>query len=197
MVVRIVGPREYAPGAIPEGVINTTSRSRDWSRGLSPFFLGPVPLYPGAPVPEAKNVENAWQYAKVYPRHVDPFGMPTPSYFEWAAAGWASSKAERYPMGKGKKPVYTWWAGEKLTYTEARKKVYVPLYAHAVAQCEAFGILRALYRERGEITLWDFDGYDHLALGMTFKDVLNSEVRKMGHAFVLAYLLERLEGGAP
>ncbi len=27
--------------------INTTSRSKTWNRGLSPFFCGPVDLYSG------------------------------------------------------------------------------------------------------------------------------------------------------
>ena len=32
-------------------------------QGLSPFFLGPIPMYGGL---EAKNMENAWQFSKVY-----------------------------------------------------------------------------------------------------------------------------------
>ena len=35
--------------------------SQEWSKGLSPFFLGPVPLWDGM---VATNVENAWQYCK-------------------------------------------------------------------------------------------------------------------------------------
>ena len=95
-------------------------------------------------------------------------------------------------MGKGVLPLYTYWGGKKLTYLEARKKVYIPLYAHTVAETWAFWKLRELYQERGSLTLWDFDGYDHLALGMTLKDVVNCPDRKMGHAFILAALLEGL-----
>jgi len=36
-------------------IINTTSRSSNWSRGLSPFFLGPIYLYDGF-----ASVESAW-----------------------------------------------------------------------------------------------------------------------------------------
>jgi hypothetical protein len=36
--------------------INTTSRSGNWSKGLSPFFLGPVDLYGGH---TAKNVSDS------------------------------------------------------------------------------------------------------------------------------------------
>ena len=50
-----------------------------------------------------------------------------------------------------------------------------------------------MHRERGELVLWDFDGYDHHELGMDLKEVLNDPERKMGHAFVLAMILGELE----
>ena len=79
-------------------IVNTTSRSQeDWSRELSPFFLGPVKLYGWN---TAKNVENAWQYSKVYDRHLDDFNRPSQEYFQWAKDGWAKETADRYPMGK-------------------------------------------------------------------------------------------------
>ena len=186
MSVRVIGPRDPPdPSAI-----DTTSRSRTWSRGLSPFFLGPAPLYEGAKVAESLTVENAWQYAKVYPQHLDPWGDPTPTYFTWAAEGWRNPSAVRYPMGKGARPEYSWWAGERLAYIEARKRIYIPLYAKAVAHTAAFQQLLATYRSRGEVTLWDFDGYDRGSRSLL--DVVNDPVRTMGHAFVLALLLEKL-----
>lgn len=188
MTIRIVGPRD--PISDGELVVNTTSRSGTWSRGLSPFFLGPVPLYDGAVVPTATNVENAHQHAKVYLGDVTKEGDPAESYFEWAKAGWTNPRAQRYPKGKGAKPEYTWWAGQKLDYITARKKVYIPLYAHAVVQTPAFAWLKTLYRVESHLTLWDFDGYDYTALGMTLKEAVNDPKRKLGHAFVLAWLLE-------
>lgn len=97
-------------------------------------------------------------------------------------------------MGKGAKPSYCWWGGEKLPYLEARKRVYIPPYAKAVVQTEAFAQLLDLYRTEGHITLWDFDGYDHLSRGKTLKEVINDPNKTMGHAFILAYLLEGLVG---
>jgi len=139
-------------------------------------------------------MENAWQFSKVYPEDVGADGKPTPSYFEWASSGWTDSTAHRYPKGRGRIPAFTWWAGERLGYIEARKKVYFPLYARAVRQTSAFNLLRTLYQSYGgNITLWDFDGYDHVALGRSLKEVLNDPERKMGHAFVLAWLLEQPE----
>lgn len=188
MTVRVVGPRDPR---VP-GVVNTTSNSWEaWSRGLSPFYLGPVPLYEGAGLPFSKNVENAWQYSKVYADQIGPDGLPTPEYFRWAREGWSALKAVRYPRGKGARPDYSWW-GRRLTYVEARKVIYIPLYARAVLVTPAWAQLLGLYREKGEVTLWDFDGYDHAALGMSLADVVNLADRKMGHAFVLAHLLARL-----
>lgn len=191
--VRVLGPRDRPS---PEGrVINTTSRASgpdSWSRGLSPFFLGPVSLYEGAVTSEAKNVENAWQFAKVYAQHTDAEGNPTEEYFQWAREGWEHTRAFRYPMGKGAVPEYSWWAGEKLTYVEARKQIYVPLYTRAVVRTAAFQKLLELAQGPQELWLWDFDGYDHVSLGMTLKEVLNEPRRKMGHAFVLAMILENL-----
>ena len=190
MPVRVIGPRD--PTVPDEVVINTTSRSTTWSRGLSPFFIGPIPLYVGAATTSALNMENAWQFSKVYPRHVDYEGNPTPSYHVWAKAGWEDSRAIRYPMGKGAKPSFSWWAGEKLPYVEARRRIYFPLYAKGVAATPAFAQLLSLYRSLGQITLWDFDGYDHRSLNMTMKEVLNNPDRSMGHAFIIAHLLESL-----
>ncbi|PLS18880.1 hypothetical protein CVD28_00320 [Bacillus sp. M6-12] len=181
-VVRVIGGRDKYAGE----VINTTSKSTNWSKGLSPFYLGNVELYDGY---KAQNVENAWQFSKVYQEHTDTNGNPTPDYFEWAKKGWESKWAFRYPMGKGAIPLYSWWNGDKLDYIEARKRIYLPLYAKAVVTSPAYQILKKTYEQRGEVILWDFDGYDYLALGMTLEQVLNEPKRKMGHAFVLAMLL--------
>ena len=181
-MIRVIGPKDPKNPA----AVNTTSRSNTWSHELSPFALGPIPLY-GYYV--AKNMENAWQYAKVYAQHVGPDGLPNEHYWPWATAGWSSSRADRYPMGKGAKPEYSWWDGAKLTYVEARKKIYAPLYAGAVVKTAAFQKLKGMADE-GDVVLWDFDGYDHRALGMTLRDVINDPMRKCGHAFVLAMLLE-------
>ncbi len=181
----VIGPKY----PVPEGaeVINTTSRSENWSRGLSPFFVGPVDLYDNY---KSVNVENAWQFSKVYYNHVDENDNPTEKYFEWAKKGWESIKAYRYPMGKGMTPLFSYWDGEKLSYTEARKKIYIPLYAKAVQKSFAFQKLKKMHEENRDLYLWDFDGYNHKALGLTYEQVINDPNRKMGHAFVIAMLLE-------
>lgn len=193
-MIHLFGPRDKPP---PD-VINTTSRCREW-RELSPFFLGPVELYDRH---VSHNVENAWQFSRVYPWHTDKEGNPSEDYFTWAEQGWADHYAHRYPAGKGKKPLYSWWKGQKLGYIEARKAIYAPLYCRAVGWRSTYQRLKKMYEEQGVLNLWDFDAYDHHALGMSYEDVINCETRKMGHAFVLAMMLDNqrvweCKGGSP
>ncbi len=172
-------------------VISTVSRADNWQAGLSPFVLGPCELYGNY---ESKNMENAWQFAKVYKKHVAGDGEPSEEYFKWAIRGWNDKKAHRYPMGKGAVPEYSWWRGEALGYIEARKAIYAPLYARAVLKTHAWRTLKKVYaaaKKNGErLVLLDFDAYDHQALNMSLADVLNEPKKKMGHAFVLAMLLQ-------
>lgn len=184
MSVNVCGFRDTPKNKI---VVNTTSRSTTWSKYLSPFFTGPCSLY-GEYV--SKNVENGWQYSKVYEKHVDENKNPTQEYFEWAKNGWNKTTADRYPMGKGVVPLYSYWDGLKLPYIEARRKVYAPLYAAAVEKTNAFKQLKKMYEEGQEIWLWDFDGYDFRSKNMSYKDVLLNEKKKVGHAFILAMMLE-------
>lgn len=182
--VRVLGMRDPTPEGFT--VVDTTSRATGWSRSLSPFLVPAGRLYGGY---SAVNVENAWQFSKVYPQH-DWLGRPTAEYFEWAREGWADTFAHRYPMGKGAAPLYSWWGGRSLGYVEARKNIYVPLYRRGVVSSSAWKWLAAGNRQGVDLALRDFDGYDHKALGISYADVLNDPGRKMGHAFVLASMLD-------
>lgn len=187
-MLKIIGPRTpKLPDSEKSKIINTTSRSKGWSKGLSPFILGPVELYDGM---ISQTVESAWQFSKCYDLHTDQNENPSPMYFKWAEKGWADTRARRYPMGKGAIPLYSWWDDEKLSYIEARKRIYIPLYSKAVRHTGAFQTLKFMFDIGEDIYLWDFDGYDHKELGMTYTDVINCEDKKMGHAFILGMLLE-------
>lgn len=188
MEVQVVSMRETVTPDEPRVfVVNTTSRATtEWERQLSPFFLGPIDLYEDI---TAKNLENAWQFCKVYKKHTDVRGDPSHDYWKWALDGWASEWAYRYPMGKDAVPLYSDWKGQKLGYIDARKCIYAPLYAEAVQRTEAWQKLCMMRHKGAKIILRDFDGYDHKKLGMSLTDVLNNPKRKMGHAFVLAAML--------
>jgi hypothetical protein len=153
-------------------------------RPLSPFLLGPVPLYGGM---WSRTMENAWQYAKVY----DGYGALDQRYWDWARAGWDNPRGVRYPMGRGARARFSLWAGEHLDYVSARRRVYAPLYAQAVRfhQLSLLAELRRL-AWHGELVLIDFDAYDHRALGYSWEDVMSDPGRKMGHGFVLAMMIE-------
>lgn len=192
--IRIIGPRQLKEAQqAGERIVWTTSQStQDWQQELSPFFLGPVPLYDGM---RSKCMENAWQFSKVFATHADAEGNPTEAYWRWARDGWARS-AVRYPMGKGVKPLYLLWDGQRLSYTQARRQVYWPLYRDAVAKTDGFARLRELVEE-GPVSLFDFDGYDHEAMGMSLLQVANYTARPMGHAFVLKAMLLHGTGVSP
>lgn len=136
-------------------------------------------------------MENGWQFSKVYRHYLDKNGEPTAGWWNWARSGWAAQRACRYPMGCNARPEYSYWNGEHLDYIEARHRIYIPLYAYLVAKTKAFAELQRRYAGGDEIVLWDYDGYDHTALGFSLDDVLADPRRKMGHAFVLAMLLTR------
>lgn len=183
--VRLYGPRRKAPPGVR---VNTTSRSKEeWSRELSPFFLGPVSLYDGL---TSNTVEAGWQFSKVYSCHVDGDENPTDKWLAWAQEGWSQEVGERSPMGKGVKPLYVLWDGQKMDYLTARTKVYIPLYANAVVKTDAFAKLKAIYDQGENLALFDFDGFDYVDKGLTYTDIINDGTRSMGHAVVIAALLE-------
>lgn len=160
--------------------IDTTSNSGLF-RWLSPFLL---------PASPAKNLENLWQFSKVYPCHINSNGTVNMAWEEWRERGWQDTKAHRYPMGKGAIPLFSYWQGEHLDYIQARKKIYAPEYAKNVIKTDSFKRLGELFSSGIELSLRDYDGYDYQPLHITLKDVINDPKRKMGHAFVLAMILE-------
>jgi hypothetical protein len=186
-IVKVISHRAKIP---TDGVvIDTTSRSNDWSKGLSPFFLGPIELYDNH---VSQTFENAWQYAKCYAQHADADGNPTPAYWTWSNDGWANKVAKRYPMGRGAKPLYSLWDGDRLGYIDARKKIYCQLYSTYIESTPAWERLSDIYATcvdtNTPLYLRDYDGYNRGQ--KSYRDVINDPTKKMGHAFVLAMMLE-------
>lgn len=187
-------------------IIDTTSRSENpLFRQLSPFMLHSV-QYPRV------NIENLWQYSKMYEKHhkmsnkelgslvVSFLGEtiqleeinPCKEFIEWANNGMKQARAVRYPMSKGAKPVCSIIRIDGkyyiLDYISARKLIYIPQYARAVVKTEAFKELQRLRDEGKKLALLDFDGYDRKT--HSYDDVINDATRKMGHSFVIAMLLD-------
>ena len=210
-VAQLGKSREFVKKECVHVDCTSMSRNKEFPREqLSPLFLGPVECYDGL---QSKTMENAWQYAKVYDKYTDAKGEPTERYFDWRDKGFAAVKGERYPLGRNQIPLYTYWkiGGKmvKLDYIEARKRIYIPEYAKLVTKTPAFKKLQALKRSEKNIILSDFDGWNRLAYKkrkedcatamdesatyeLSLGDVINFPYEKMGHAFVLAMLLEGL-----
>lgn len=178
-----LAPKQQVAGQV---VVNTTSHARETAHMLSPFRVGPVPLYGGQ---ESLTLENAWQFAKVYASLLEPDGSVGAKYFEWAKRGWASPEAQRYPLGKGAKALFSFWNGQRLPYVQARKEIYFPRYRDAVVRAGGYDWLKDIAKGAEELVLLDFDAYDYVEQGMSLADVVNAD-RTMGHAFVLAAMLE-------
>ena len=214
-MIRVVGKRgkgsvESQLDEAAKGVefvrVDCTSGNPDpvMKEGLSPFFLGPVETYDGL---KAERFERAWQCSKVFAGFAGADGDPLPEWFAWRDRMWADASngdhmAIRFPAGKGnanaKKTLYSYWkvGGEfkRLGYIDARKHIYLPVYAKAVVKTEAYRRLCRMRDEGKNLLLVDFDGYNHRLprYDFTYNDVLHCPVLKMGHGFVLAMLLEGL-----
>jgi len=175
--------KKFGPNPYPQAVeVDTTSRGS--FKDLSPFYL------PGG-IHDGINVvcfENLWQFAKVYPQYADD-GVPTPEYYAWRDAGWRNQRAVRYPMGKGAKPLYSLWKGNKLSYIQARKEIYIPHYAGEVVKTASYAKVYNWLLAGHDVVLRDFDGYDYIRQGLTLQQVADDPSRPMGHAFVIAMLL--------
>lgn len=184
----IVGPRSRV-GKDNILTVNTTSRA-GWSSDLSPFKLGPCQLWDGR---VSQTMENAWQYSKVYKEHWnDKTNTLYSEWFVWSDKGFENPRAVRYPMGKGAKPIGSWWNCQLLDYITARKNIYLPLYRDSVKKTQGYLRLWDEWHDLapdGKIQLWDFDAWDHHGAGYTLKQVLNEPNKIMGHAFVLAMML--------
>lgn len=168
--------------------VNCTSRSEDKWKNLSPFKKYKIKVYGDL---YAQNVENLWQFSKVYSEFLDDKNNIKPEFYHWQQTGFNSSFAHRYPMGKGRKPEFLLWEnGLRLDYVEARNQVYFPKYKEFAYSTETFNELKALYKSGQNIAIRDFDVYRFDLLNMSFEDVKNCSTRKCGHGFVLYEMLK-------
>jgi hypothetical protein len=183
---------------IPEGFVEIDTTSRGPYKDLSPFYLGPVMWNDPITGPQTcQRFENLWQYSKVYPQHATPTMNsdlpmtydPLLSHYEWRQDGFSKHRAERYPMGKGVKPLYTLWKGTKYSYIEAREVLYIPVYSTLVLETKSYAMLYNMVLHGDNIALRDFDGYDHINRGMTFEQVVMNPKKSLGHAFIIYGLL--------
>lgn len=191
LLPKALNPREPIPNPEYRTIVNVTSRSRDQYRGLSPFILSVDKYHSCLGGDRAKNVENAWQFSKVYEQHWDG-EKPTKEWWDWRKKGFEDTYAHRYPMGKGAKPLCSWSPVlGKLTYTEARCKIYYPVYKEAYLSSP---LAAKLSKERSPVII-DFDVFDHYdgpdpEEGLQgLRKIIVDPTKKFGHGFVILSIL--------
>lgn len=180
--IHIWGPRDRSQVPPTAFKVNTTSTSTDFGKAFSPFMnQGPIKLY-GL---ESKNVENLWQYCKVYPQYVGKFR----EWCGWRDAGIADPKARRYPMGKGAIPEFSYVPGRgKMSYVEARRHLYIPIYEqklelYCTRELQTIADILTI----ADVWLFDFDGR---ITTQTHEEIIDDTENRMGHAFVIKRYLE-------
>lgn len=165
-------------------VVNTTSRSKDFGKAFSPFINQGWLRYKGL---SSKNVENYWQFSKMYEEHIDDFK----SWIDWRSKGLLDGFAHRYPMGKEKRSVCH-YLGRKMDKVEARKKIYGPVYyqkLYKYCEREINSLIDML--TVCDVWLWDFDS---CITDKSFQELINDLDGKMGHAcYLKKYICNMIE----
>lgn len=143
---------------------------------------------PGLAGVKSVTVENAWQFLKIWP---DEPGWREDD----AREAFQSTCAMRYPRGKGARAVAHHWGldGSRLSYIEARKRIYVPCYLEMLLKpdrAELIGRLHDLASSRA-VYIWDPDSYDLRRFGMS--DIVQTVAcaqRPFAHAFLAALAVQ-------
>lgn len=174
--IYILGPRDKIPEK--SVFINTTSRSTDFGKIFSPMICqGPLELA-GL---KSHNVENFWQGTKVYAEHLDK----PKEWIKWRDSLLADRHAHRYPMGKDKKPEFSYLDAKsgRLSYVQARRQIYVPIYVQKLERYCTRAINSVVdMLTVTDVSFWDFDGR---VTNESFNEILDNQYAKCGHSFVL------------
>lgn len=191
--------------------INVCSSGTRPFRDLSPMFLGPLRITDvdadgNKREYTAENIENAWQFSKVWSDDVEPAGdaagVIKREWFTWRDRGWADRKAHRWPRGKHgtstanrNRPLFVHCSGERLPYEEARKRLYIAWYEQLARASPAYAALDGLVKAGSNVQIVGYDGYDfHGERGddgarRTLADCLADGSRPFGHELVLTAML--------
>lgn len=179
--------------------INVCSAAPGAYKFLSPMKLGPIKYNleddkrGETGVVKIKNLENCWQYSKVWEGEVDENNLPKEEFWTRRKDGWEDEKGHRWVKPKfdhnGNRNVtlFNYWKAERLGYQEAREKVYCPLYAELVQKTDVYKKLKKLVDEGCNIQILGYDGYDYS--DRTLMDCFLDTSKPFGHEHVLCGLL--------
>lgn len=116
-------------------------------------------------VPAVKIPKSRWDPKKIIwergsETHVDENGVPNETWKKWHNDLCNNEYAVRYPAGfKNKKnTLYSWKDDRKLSYIEARKEIYAPLYIELVQNEAKFKELMKMVEDGKNILIVEVDG---------------------------------------
>lgn len=172
-----------------EGYLNIDVTSGTMSRfkALSPMLLGPTNT-----IPSAQNIENLWQFSKVFEGDLDEEGNLTKDYLDRRNAGYADTKAHRRSKRVGSFQFH-YWKGKRIKRLKARKEIYVRNYMNLAKKSQVYKELEIMVNNGTNIQIIGYDGIDYDASndknGSLMKKMYINPDIKFGHELVLAAML--------
>lgn len=130
--------------------------------------------------------------------HVDEAGEPNAAYWAWRAKGTTNARAIRYPNGfSGRhKCICSLWPNaegvyQRLSYLEARKRIYCAEYARLAPPTLAFQQLQGMLHKGTNLQLIEVDGPETSTLmdEQTVRKLVDDPSKPFGHGYVIAALL--------
>jgi hypothetical protein len=157
------------PDLIP-GVLNIFPNYKHGNRkdglgmpSLSPKWMGPI-KHNQSGLPEAKSLENMFQYNKCFSNEVDELGNIKQEFFNTQIKGYLDETPHRHkPNASGNVPLFSVWKDKKgkiyrLSYIESRQ-IYCHYYMLFAVANENFIKLKALVKSGYNINICGYDAY--------------------------------------
>jgi len=157
---------------------------------LSPKSMGPI-KHPQPDLPAALNLENFWQFSKVFSDEVDVKGEPLPIFFERQKNGFLDPIPHRHkPNATGNIPLYSVWKRPdgsliKYKYIQARQ-IYCYYYEQFALKDPNFHKLKQMLQDGFNLQICGYDAYQPTESWETH--YLDAS-RPFGHELVLMTLL--------
>jgi hypothetical protein len=162
---------------------------------LSPMCLGPVNH--GEPgFPPALNIENYYQFSKVFPSEVDVDGKVKQEFFDLRRKVFLEPVAERHKI-KGVKPLFSLFLNEgsqeeRYTYVGSRQ-FYCRQYERLAKESQSFTKLKRKLDDGYNLQICGYDGFDINSQDGNLKDIVKRHYldssKPFGHELVLFTLL--------
>jgi hypothetical protein len=166
------------PYPVVEGYFNANVCSNGKFRVLSPMLIGPVE-WMGY---RATNIENLWQFSKVYEDELYNNEIKA-SYYARRDAGFENPKGIRRPK-KGK-VAFCYIGGERLNYEQSRNKVYIPMYCKYVEGNLGLQALKEVL-QKTNVQILGFDGRKFDDLQVELRNLM----KPFGHELIVCGLLK-------